>query len=302
MVPAGTLLRIQANSPFLLHWTSDEWQSSTDTRSTATTLGIDFADIQMPHEERPIRFTFLWTEENRWEGKDYSVRISLDMTKDRAPDTDKKVLVLDIGGTFVKIYAPGRERLEVKSGPTMTPRQFVKAVKEATDGWQYNSISIGYPGPVLEGKPQKDPANLGKGWVGFDFGETFGVPVKIINDAAMQALGTYRGGRMLFLGLGTGLGSALIVDGVIEPLELAHLPYKNAGSFEQLVGAAALKRLGEKKWTKNVFDIVEHLRDAFQVEYVVLGGGNSKRLTTLPPATIHSDDDAAREGGFLLWQ
>lgn len=126
--------------------------------------------------------------------------------------------------------------------------------------------------------------------------------MKVINDAAMQALGSYRGGRMLFLGLGTGLGSALIVDGVLEPMELAHLPYKNAGSFEQQVGAAALERLGEKKWTKNVFDIVEHLRDAFQIEYVVLGGGNAKRLTTLPPGTIRSEDDAAREGGFLLWQ
>jgi polyphosphate glucokinase len=153
----------------------------------------------------------------------------------------------------------------------------------------------------LDGKPQKEPVNLGKGWVRFDFAKAFGVPVKIINDAAMQALGTYRGGRMLFLGLGTGLGSALIVDGVLEPLELAHLPYKNAGSFEQYVGAAALNRLGEKKWTMNVFDIVEHLKDALQVEYVVLGGGNSKRLTTLPPATILSDDNAAGEGGFKLW-
>jgi len=162
-------------------------------------------------------------------------------------------------------------------------------------------VSIGYPGPVLDGKPQKNPANLGKGWVRFDFVKAFGVPVKIMNDAAMQALGTYRGGRMLFLGLGTGLGSALIVDGVLEPLELAHLPYKDAGSFEQQVSAAALKRLGEKSWTKNVFDIVEHLKDALQVEYVALGGGNSKRLKTLPPATIRSADDAAREGGFSLW-
>jgi polyphosphate glucokinase len=201
----------------------------------------------------------------------------------------------------VKIYASGRERLEIPSGPTMTPGQFMRAVKKATDGWQYDVISIGYPGPVLDGKPQKDPANLGKGWVGFDFVKAFGVPVEIINDAAMQALGTYQGGRMLFLGLGTGLGSALIVDGVLEPLELAHLPYKNAGSFEQQVGAAALERLGEKEWTKNVFEIVAHLRDAFQVEYVVLGGGNSKRLTTLPPATLRTEDDAAREGGFSLW-
>ena len=300
-VPAGTLLRIQSDLPFLLHWTSDEWQSSTDTRSQATALGIEYADIRVP-QDGPIRFTFLWIEENRWEGKDYVVKITRDPTQEGVLDTTKKVLVLDIGGTFVKIYAPGHERLEIKSGPRMAPGQLVKAVKKATDGWQYDVISIGYPGPVLDGKPQKDPANLAKGWVGFDFVKAFGVPVKIINDAAMQALGTYRGGRMLFLGLGTGLGSALIVDGVLEPLELAHLPYKNAGSFEQQVGAAALERLGEKKWTKKVFDIVEHLKDALQVEYVVLGGGNSKRLKTLPPATIRSADDAAREGGFWLWR
>jgi len=300
-VPAGTVLRIQADMPFLLHWTSDEWQSLTDTRSTPTTLGIEFVDIQVPQQDGPIRFTFLWTEENRWEGKDHEVKISLDMPRHRVLDTAKKILVLDVGGTFVKIYATGRERLEIPSGPTMTPRQFVRAVKKATYGWQYDAISIGYPGPILEGKPQKDPANLGKGWVRFDFGKAFGVSVKIINDAAMQALGTYRGGRMLFLGLGTGLGAALIVDSVLEPLELAHLPYKNAGSFEQQVGAAALERVGEKKWTKKVFDIVEHLKDALQVEYVAVGGGNSKRLKTLPPATIRSDHEAAREGGFSLW-
>jgi|GEM_PF-90027 len=301
-VSGGTLLRIQADKPFLLHWTSDEWQSSTDKRSTPTTLGIEFVDIKVPQQDGSIRFTFLWTEENRWEGKDYIVKIAVDMPPESVPDTAGKILVLDIGGTFVKIYAMGRERLEVPSASTMTPRQFVTTVKKVTDDWQYDAISIGYPGPVSEGKPQKDPANLGKGWVGFDFAKAFGVPVKIINDAAMQALGSYRGGRMLFLGLGTGLGSALIVDGVLEPLELAHLPYKGAESFEDLVGAAALKRLGEKRWTKNVFDIVEHLTDALQVEYVALGGGNSKRLTTLPPATIRSNSDAAREGGFSLWR
>jgi glucoamylase len=299
-VPAGTLLRVQADKPFLLHWSNDNWQSSTDIRSTATTLGIDFLDIRVPQENGSIRFTFLWTEENRWEGKNYEVKIV--QTQERGPDTVEKILVLDIGGTFVKIYAKGRERLEIPSGLTMTPIQFVKAVKKATDGWQYEAIAIGYPGQVLEAKPQKDPVNLGKGWVGFDFANAFGVPVKIINDAAMQALGAYRGGRMLFLGLGTGLGSALIVDGVLEPLELAHLAYKNGRSFEQLIGAAALKRFGEEEWTKNVFDIVEHLKDALQVEYVALGGGNSSRLATLPPATIRSDDDAAREGGLRMFQ
>jgi hypothetical protein len=183
----------------------------------------------------------------------------------------------------------------------MTPKYFVGAVKKVVDGWQYDAISIGYPGPVLNGKPQKNPANLGKGWVRFDFAKAFNVPVKIMNDAAMQALGTYRGGRMLFLGLGTGLGSALIVNGALEPLELAHLPYKNGETFEQLVGAAALNKLGQTKWTKNVFDVVEHLKEALQVEYVALGGGNSKRLTTLPADTLRSDDEAAREGGVRLW-
>ncbi|HEY6247546.1 MAG TPA: glycoside hydrolase family 15 protein [Pyrinomonadaceae bacterium] len=300
-MPAGTLLRIQADKPFLLHSTADEWASSTDTQSTATSLGIHFADIQSPRQDGSIRFTFLWPEEDRWEGKDYNVKITLDTPKESIGAAAKKILVLDIGGTFVKIYAPGRERLEIKSGPTLTPRQLVKAVKDATADWQYDAISIGYPGPVLQGKPQKDPANLGKGWVRFDFSKAFGVPVKIINDAAMQALGSYRGGRMLFLGLGTGLGSALIVDGVLEPLELAHLPYKNDRSFEELVGAAALNRLGEKRWARNVFDVVEHLKEALQVEYVALGGGNSHRLTILPPATIRCEDDAAGEGGFSLW-
>jgi len=299
-VPAGALLRIQADMPFLLHWTSDEWQSSTDTRSQATALGIEYADIRVP-QNGLIRFTFLWIGENRWEGKDYDVKIASETSQRPMSVSAKKVLVLDIGGTFVKIYAPGHDRLEIKSGPTMMPRRLVRAVKKVTDGWQYDAISIGYPGPVLDGKPQKNPANLGEGWVRFDFVKAFGVPVKILNDAAMQALGTYRGGRMLFLGLGTGLGSALIVNGVLEPLELAHLPYKNGETFEQLVGAAALNRLKEKTWTKNVFDIVEHLKEALQVEYVALGGGNSKRLTTLPADTIRSDDDAAREGGVRLW-
>ena len=223
-------------------------------------------------------------------------------SKQRARDAAKKVLVLDIGGTFVKIYATGRAGpVQINSGPTMTPKQLVNAVKKATDGWNYDVISIGYPGPVVDGKPLNDPANLGKGWVGFDFDKAFGVPVKIINDAAMQALGSNRAGRMLFLGLGTGMGAALTVDGVPEPMELAHLPYKNGRSFEQHVGTAALKRLGKKKGTKNVFDVVAQLKNALQAEYVVLGGGNSKRLTTLPPDTIRGDNEAAREGGFRLW-
>jgi ROK family len=183
-----------------------------------------------------------------------------------------RVLVIDIGGTHVKLYATyRREPLKIDSGPKMTPRELVKAVKANTSSWKYDVISIGYPGPVVHGKPLSEPANLGKGWLGFDFEKAFGRPVKIINDAAMQALGSYRGGRMLFLGLGTGLGSALVVDGVLEPMELAHLPYKHGKTF------------------------------ALQPEYVVLGGGNSKRLKTLPPETIRGNNEDARKGGLRLW-
>src|ERR1700674_1671330 len=196
-------------------------------------------------------------------------------SKQRVRNAAKKVLVLDIGGTHVKLYGTDRrEPLKIDSGPTMTPREFVKAVKANTSGWKYDVISIGYPGPVVHGKPLSEPANLGKGWLGFDFEKAFDRPVRIINDAAMQALGSYRGGRMLFLGLGTGLGSALVVDGVLEPMELAHLPYKHGKAFEEFVGTAALKRVGGQRWTKNVFDVVAQLKNALQPEYVVLGGGN----------------------------
>lgn len=213
-----------------------------------------------------------------------------------------KVLVIDIGGTHVKVYSTGRkEPVKIESGPTLTPKELVKAVTANTSDWKYDVISIGYPGPVIHGKPLSDPANLGKGWLGFDFEKAFKRPVKIINDAAMQALGSYRDGRMLFLGLGTGLGSALIIDGVLEPMELAHLPYKHGKTFEEFVGTAALERVGEKKWTKNVFDVVEQLKNALQPEYVVLGGGNSKRLKKLPPDTILGNNKDARKGGLRLW-
>jgi len=214
-----------------------------------------------------------------------------------------KILVLDIGGTNLKIYATGHlEAVKVPSGKTFTPAKCVKAVQEMTAGWAYSGISIGYPGPVLHGKPVHDPANLGPGWIEFDFKKAFGCPVKIINDAAMQALGSYRGGRMLFLGLGTGLGSAFIVDGVVEPMELAHLPYKHGKSFEEHVGAAALERMGKKKWNKAVHDVVAQLKTALQADYVVLGGGNAKRIATLPPSTFAGDNTHAREGGFRMWQ
>jgi predicted NBD/HSP70 family sugar kinase len=214
-----------------------------------------------------------------------------------------KVLVIDIGGSHVKVYAEGQTKpLKIVSGSAMTPKKMVKAVQKAAEGWEYDVISIGYPGPVVHGKPLREPFNLGKGWVGFDFGKAFGRPAKIVNDAAMQALGSYHGGRMLFLGLGTGLGSALIVDGALEPMELAHLPYRHGKTYEDYVGAAALKRLGEKKWGRNVFAIVEQLKQALQADYVVLGGGNVKRLDRLPADTTRGENENARVGGLRLWQ
>ena len=214
-----------------------------------------------------------------------------------------RILIIDVGGTHVKVLATGqKKRVEIPSGPEMTPRQMVSAVRAATVGWEYDAISIGYPGPVIHNRPLCDPHNLGRGWVGFDFRKAFsGRPVKMINDAAMQALGSYRGKRMLFLGLGTGLGSALVVDGVLEPMELAHLPYKKNRSYEDYVGIAGLKRLGKRKWRRHVNDVVKLLRTALEADYVVLGGGNSKRLGKLPPETYLGDNANAFRGGVRLW-
>ena len=212
------------------------------------------------------------------------------------------VLVVDVGGTHVKILATGQtERREFISGPTMTPADMVTGVLKAAEGWTYEVVSIGYPGPVLRGKPLAEPHNLGSGWVGFDFASAFKHPVKIINDAAMQALGSYRGGRMLFLGLGTGLGSAMIVDGILEPMELGHLPYKKA-TFEDYVGIRGLQRLGRKKWRKHVADVIERLAGATEADEIVLGGGNVKKLDELPPRCREGDNDNAFLGGFRLWE
>jgi predicted NBD/HSP70 family sugar kinase len=178
----------------------------------------------------------------------------------------------------------------------------VSAVKNASKDWQFDAISIGYPVPIVHGKPTREPHNLGKGWTKFDFRKAFGKPVKIINDAAMQALGSYRGGRMLFLGLGTGLGSAMIAEGILEPMELAHLAYKKGKTYEQYVGVAALEKYGKKKWTKKVFEIVADLKNALLPDYVVLGGGNAKKLPRLPTGCILGDNENAREGGLRLWQ
>jgi polyphosphate glucokinase len=212
------------------------------------------------------------------------------------------VLVIDVGGTHVKILVTGeKEHREFDSGPIMTPEEMVAGVHKAAEGWNYDVISMGYPGPVLRGKPVSEPQNLGKGWVGFDFEAAFGCPVKILNDAAMQALGSYNGGRMLFLGLGTGLGSALIVDGILEPMELAHLPYKKR-TFEDYVGIRGLKRFGKKKWRKLVAEVVDRLSGAVQAEEVVLGGGNVKKLKELPPNCREGDNSNAFLGGFRLWE
>ena len=213
-----------------------------------------------------------------------------------------KVLVVDVGGTHVKILATGqREHRRADSGPTMTARRMVSVVKGLSADWSYDHVAIGYPGPVIHGHPVVEPRNLGGGWVGFDFRRAFGRPVKVINDAAMQALGSYRGGRMLFLGLGTGLGSALIIDGVLEPMELAHLPYKKGRTFEDDVGIRGLQRLGKARWRKRVVDVVERLRAALSADDVVVGGGNAHKLRTPPPGSRLGDNANAFLGGFRLW-
>jgi predicted NBD/HSP70 family sugar kinase len=213
------------------------------------------------------------------------------------------VLVIDVGGTHVKVMATGqREERRIPSGSEMTAAEMVRDVKRLAKGWQYDWVSIGYPGPVLHGHPVHEPYNLGGGWVGFNFGKAFGRPVKVINDAAMQALGSYQGGRMLFLGLGAGLGSAMIVDGILEPMELAHLPYKHGKTYEDYVGVRGLKRLGKKNWRRHVADVVERLKKALEAEYVVLGGGNAKRIKDLPPDTRMGDNRNAFVGGSRLWE
>ncbi len=213
------------------------------------------------------------------------------------------ILAIDVGGTHVKVLATGRTKpFESPSGPKMTAKEMVRKVRQGTTGWRYSVVSIGYPGPVLHGKPVSEPSNLGGGWVGFDFAKAFGCPVRVINDAAMQALGSYKSGRMLFLGLGTGLGSALIVDGVLEPMELAHLPYKDGQTYEDRVGKAALKRFGKKKWRRNVADVVTRLQAAPEADDVVVGGGNAKLLPTLPKGVRLGSNSNAFVGGYRLWK
>lgn len=195
----------------------------------------------------------------------------------------------------------GRTKREFPSGRHLSGKQMVKEVVALTKDWSYDVISVGYPGPVAHGRPLAEPHNLGHGWIGFDFGKAFGRPTRVVNDALMQALGSYEGGRMLFLGLGTGLGSAMIVDGLPEPMELGHLPYRKDKTFEDCVGAAGLKRLGKKKWRGEVGDIVKHFVAALEPDYVVLGGGNAEKLGRLPRKTRLGDNANAFEGGFKLW-
>jgi polyphosphate glucokinase len=213
-----------------------------------------------------------------------------------------KILVIDVGGTNLKLkLSDNPEVRKVPSGPEMSAQAMVDAVRQHAADWEYEMVTIGYPGPVQKGQIMKEPVNLGKGWVSFDFEKTLGKPVRIINDAAMQALGSYDGGRMLFLGLGTGLGNCMILDGVIAPMEVGHLPYKKGRSFEDYVGAAGLKRQGKKKWQASVFDVVKRLQAALLPDYVVLGGGNSKKLDDLPPNCKRGDNDNAFTGGVRLW-
>jgi polyphosphate glucokinase len=213
-----------------------------------------------------------------------------------------KVLVVDVGGTHVKILATGKKlHREFTSGPTLTAEQMVPRVKALAGTWKYDVASLGYPGPVLHGRPVAEPHNLARGWVGFDYRAAFGCPIKIINDAAMQALGGYKGGKMLFLGLGTGLGSTLIVNGIVEPMELGHLPYRK-GTYEDYVGSRGLERHGKKKWRKYVADVVTRLIAALEPEDVVLGGGNVNKLKVLPPGCREGDSANAFVGGFRLWE
>lgn len=222
--------------------------------------------------------------------------------KRRPHKQHRRILAVDVGGTHVKVMlSPRSEKREFKSGPKLTAKRMAAKVKDLTEDWTYDVVSIGYPGPVANNRPLTEPPNLGTGWMGFNFSRAFGRPVRLVNDAVMQALGSYAGGRMLFLGLGTGLGSAMIIEGVIEPMELAHLPYKKGRTFEQYLGEKAKHRSGLKKWRAHVADAVKRLTAALEPDYVVLGGGNVEHLKTLPPHARRGDNEKAFSGGFRLW-
>jgi len=216
--------------------------------------------------------------------------------------TKPRVLAVDVGGSHVKaMLSTGGERRRFPSGPDLTAAQMVEGVLDLTKDLEYDVVAVGVPAPVAAGRVAHDPVNLGEGWAGFDFERAFGKPTRVLNDAAMQALGSYEGGRMLFLGLGTGLGSAMIADGVLEPMELGHLPYRKE-TYEDFVGQRGLDRLGKKAWRKEVAEVIEAFRAALEPEYVVLGGGNAELLKELPTGTRFGDNRNAFLGGFRLWQ
>jgi polyphosphate glucokinase len=222
--------------------------------------------------------------------------------REDSPKQMMKVLVVDVGGTHVKLLVSGQDLpRRVDSGPAMTAEMMVSQVAQVAVGWSYDVVSIGYPGPVIRGRIVADPHNMGPGWIGFDFERAFSRPVKLINDAAMQALGSYDKGKMLFVGLGTGLGSALIVEGIVVPLELAHMPYRK-GTFEDYVGLRGLKRMGRRKWRKHVDAVIEQFVATFQPDEIVLGGGNLKELKELPPLCRPGSNANAFEGGMRLWE
>jgi polyphosphate glucokinase len=221
------------------------------------------------------------------------------------------ILAIDVGGTHVKVLAEGHKNpIKIDSGPSMTPQIMTGEVLKAASDWKYDRISIGYPGPVENHKPAKDPHNLGPGWVEFPYETAFGKPIRMINDAAMQALGSYHGGRMLFLGLGTGLGSALVIQdstggrdsGIVQPMELAHLPYRKGRTYEDYVGLRGLERLGKKRWRRHALEVIDLLCSALRTDSVVLGGGNAKLLKDLPNHIQLGANDNAFKGGFKLWQ
>ena len=212
------------------------------------------------------------------------------------------ILVVDVGGTSVKMLVAGQLTPRAfPSGQTLTASEMVSKVRQVAGEWKYEMVSLGVPAPVVNGHPVEEPRNLGPGWARFDYKEAFGCPVKLMNDAAMQALGSYEGGRMFFLGLGTGLGTALILDGALQPMELARLPYKK-GTYEDYLGKRGLERLGVKRWSRHVFECVIRLTKAFQLNDIVIGGGNVRKLADLPPFCRRGDNDNAFRGGFLMWE
>jgi polyphosphate glucokinase len=219
------------------------------------------------------------------------------------PKKQQRVLAIDVGGSHVKVRVSNRRDVRVfESGPRMTARRMVAGVHKLVGDWKYDVVSIGYPGMVVHGKVVTEPHNLGRGWVGFDFRRALGRPTRVINDAAMQAIGSYQGGRMLFLGLGTGLGSAMIVDGIVEAMELAHMNYKKGRTYEDNVGDRGRRRLGSKKWRRAVEDVVRILQTALEADYVVLGGGNARKLKKMPKGARLGNNDFAFLGGFRMWR